>query len=47
MIVDARELLEYLDTLDSDGAPDIWDEFDVGWSRAVNVIREWVESHQE
>ena len=46
MIVDARELLEYLDTMDNE-VPVITDEFDAGWSEAVDLIREWVESHQE
>lgn len=46
MIVDARELMEYLDIMDSE-APVIRDEFDAGWSVAVDQIREWVESHQE
>lgn len=46
MIVDARELLEYLDILDSE-VQSIKDEFDDGWCEAVDQIREWVESHQE
>ena len=46
MIVDARELMEYLDILDSE-VTIIRDEFDAGWSEAVDQIREWVESHQE
>ena len=46
MIVDARELLEYLDILDSE-VQIIKDEFDAGWCEAVDQIREWVESHQE
>lgn len=46
MIVDARELMEYLDILDSE-VTIIKDEFDAGWCEAVDQIREWVESHQE
>ena len=46
MIVDARELLEYLDTMDNE-VPVITDEFDAGWCEAVDQIREWIESHQE
>ena len=46
MIVDARELMEYLDIMDSE-VRNIKDEFDAGWYEAVDLIREWVESHQE
>lgn len=46
MIVDAKELMEYLDDMDSE-APTIKDEFDAGWCEAVDQIREWIESHQE
>ena len=46
MIVDARELMGYLDILDSE-VTIIKDEFNAGWCEAVDQIREWVESHQE
>ena len=46
MIVDAKDLMNYLDIMDNE-APVIKDEFDAGWSEAVDLIREWVESHQE
>ena len=46
MIVDAKDLMEYLDIMDSE-APVIRDEFDAGWCEAVDQIREWIESHQE
>ena len=46
MIVDARELMEYLDIMDSE-TPVIRDEFDAGWFEAVDQIREWIEEHQE
>lgn len=46
MIVDAKELMEYLDTMDNE-VPVITDEFDAGWCEAVDQIREWIESHQE
>ena len=46
MIVDARELLEYLDTLDGE-SPDVVDQFDAGWSCAVRRITTWVREHQE
>lgn len=46
MIVDARELLEYLDTLDGE-SPDVLDQFDAGWSCAVRRMIAWVKEHQE
>ena len=46
MIVDAKDLMDYLDIMDSE-VRNIKDEFDAGWSEAVDLIREWVESHQE
>ena len=46
MIVDARELMEYLDDMDSE-APTIEDAGDAGWGEAVDQIRVWIESHQE
>ena len=45
-MIDGRELLEYLDTRDSE-VPVVADEFDAGWSEAVDQIREWVKEHQE
>ena len=45
-MIDEKELLEYLDILDSE-APIIRDEFDAGWCEAVDQIREWIEGHQE
>lgn len=45
-MIDEKELLEYLDILDSE-TPVIRDEFDARWFEAVDQIREWVESHQE
>lgn len=45
-MIDEKELLEYLDILDSE-APVIRDDFDAGWFEAVDQIREWIEEHQE
>lgn len=43
MIIDARELLEYLDIMSTP----IRDEWGDGWMDAVKTIREWIEEHQE
>ena len=45
-MIDERELLEYLDTLDGE-SPDVVDQFDAGWSCAVSRIIRWVKEHQE
>lgn len=45
-MIDERELLEYLDTLDGE-SPDVVDQFDAGWSCAVCRIITWVRNHQE
>lgn len=45
-MIDERELLEYLDSLDGE-SPDVVDQFDAGWSCAVRRIIRWVKEHQE
>ena len=45
-MIDERELLEYLDTLDGE-SPDVIDQFDAGWSCAVRRMITWVKEHQE
>ena len=45
-MIDERELLEYLDTLDGE-SPDVVDQFDAGWSCAVCRMIAWIRKHQE